>query len=93
MWTFPGPLDPGVFRSDPVLDADASGTFYYDSLLPDSGFACDVSKSSDGGATWGMPTYAYGDDKQWITIDRTGVDRDEPGQGFPVAAEDNFLAL
>jgi len=28
-WTFPGVLDPGQFRSDPVLDADAEGNFYY----------------------------------------------------------------
>jgi len=27
-WTFPGVLDPGVFRSDPVLEAAADGTFY-----------------------------------------------------------------
>ena len=26
-WTFPGVLDPGVFRSDPVLEADAAGNF------------------------------------------------------------------
>ncbi len=69
-WTFPGPLDPGIFRSDPVLDVDATGTFYYDSLLID--FHCDVSMSPDGGANWGTPVYAFGDDKQWITIDRTG---------------------
>ncbi len=27
-WTFPGVLEPGVFRSDPVLDFDAVGHFY-----------------------------------------------------------------
>ncbi|HEY3246299.1 MAG TPA: hypothetical protein VGM03_23390, partial [Phycisphaerae bacterium] len=31
-WTFPGVLDPGVFRSDPVLAANAEGTVYYYSL-------------------------------------------------------------
>src|SRR6266851_9104386 len=32
-WTFPGNLEPGVFRSDPVLYADETGTFFYLSLL------------------------------------------------------------
>src|ERR1041385_7388641 len=27
-WTFPGNLDPGIFRSDPVLASDAYGVFY-----------------------------------------------------------------
>ena len=31
-WTFPGPLDPGQFRSDPVLATDTLGNFYYYSL-------------------------------------------------------------
>jgi hypothetical protein len=31
-WTFPGVLTPGIFRSDPVLDADAMGRVYYNSL-------------------------------------------------------------
>ena len=26
-WTFPGVIDPGIFRSDPVLDFDANGNF------------------------------------------------------------------
>jgi len=28
-WTFPGVLEDNVFRSDPVLDADADGNVYY----------------------------------------------------------------
>ena len=28
-WTFPGNLEPGIFRSDPVLASDADGIFYY----------------------------------------------------------------
>ena len=35
-WTFPGVIDPGVFRSDPVLDADADGNIYYNSLTADN---------------------------------------------------------
>jgi len=30
-WTFPGVIEPGVFRSDPVLDTDSDGNFYYNS--------------------------------------------------------------
>ena len=32
-WTFPGVLENNVFRSDPVLDSDDTGRFYYLSLL------------------------------------------------------------
>ena len=31
-WTFPGVINPGLFRSDPVLDCDTAGNFYYNSL-------------------------------------------------------------
>ncbi|UCF34123.1 MAG: exo-alpha-sialidase, partial [Phycisphaerales bacterium] len=73
-WTFPGVLDPGTFRSDPVLGYDAEGNFYYNSLAwPEgSGPWCDIFKSTDGGASWDGGTYAYGGDKQWMAIDRTG---------------------
>ncbi|GAB4376098.1 MAG: hypothetical protein Kow0042_22090 [Calditrichia bacterium] len=72
-WTFPGVIDPGVFRSDPVLDSDSAGTFYYNSLTVLGGnFACHVFKSSDGGNTWDMGTFARGGDKQWMVIDKTG---------------------
>ena len=69
-WTFPGVLDPGRFRSDPVLDFDSNGAFYYNSL--ESNMTTDVFTSLDGGETWGAPEYAYGGDKQWMTIDRSG---------------------
>jgi len=72
-WTFPGVLEPGVFRSDPVLDYDASGNFFYNSLtLSGSDFTCDVFKSTTGGSSWDGGTDAHGGDKQWMTIDRTG---------------------
>jgi hypothetical protein len=72
-WTFPGSLDPGVFRSDPVLDTDTDGNFYYYSLqYVDDEFFCDLFKSSDGGQTWLGPIYAYGGDKAWFDIDMTG---------------------
>ncbi|MFQ5463358.1 MAG: hypothetical protein ACE5E5_12130 [Phycisphaerae bacterium] len=69
-WTFPGVLDPGVFRSDPVLDFDAEGNFYYNSLSET--FTTGVFRSTDGGITWAEPVFAFGGDKQWMTIDRTG---------------------
>ena len=71
-WTFPGAIEPGVFRSDPVLCADTEGDFYYNSLTASgdlSEFWCHVYKSTNGGATWDAGTYAYGGDKQWMVVD------------------------
>jgi len=76
-WTFPGVIEPGVFRSDPVLDSDADGNIYYNSLTNDPVFMCHVFKSSDGGSSWDGGTFAQGGDKQWMTIDKTGG----PGSG------------
>ncbi len=72
-WNFPGVIDPGVFRSDPVLDFDVNGIFYYNSLTIDSSnnYLCRIFKSNDGGASWDTGTSAGGGDKQWMTIDRT----------------------
>ncbi len=74
-WTFPGAIDPGVFRSDPVLDAAADGTFFYYSLEAD--LTCDLFESVDGGASWGPEVFAFGGDKAWMAVDRTGG----PGAG------------
>jgi len=73
-WTSPGVIEPGVFRSDPVLDADSQGNFYYNSLSVTGGsiYTCQVFRSTDGGATWGTAVEAFGGDKAWMTIDRTG---------------------
>jgi len=73
-WTFPGPIEPGIFRSDPVLDFDAAGRFYYNSLQQD--FTCQVFRSVDD-IFWDEGVPAYGGDKQWMTIDRTA----EPTEG------------
>src|SRR5262249_35104224 len=61
-WTT-GTLDPGEFRSDPVVDVDAEGTFLYNSLGHSLGrrkpkrkgddFVCSVFSSEDGGRSWG----------------------------------------
>ncbi len=67
-----GEIEPGVFRSDPVLGADAQGKFFYSSLTNVGGFNCRVFPSTDQGASWGASAFAYGGDKQWFTIDRTG---------------------
>jgi hypothetical protein len=71
-WIFPGAIDPGVFRSDPVMGCDKDGNFYYNSLtVSGDQYWCNVYKSEDGGETWGMGTYAQGGDKQWMAIDRS----------------------
>ena len=59
-------LDPGVFRSDPVLEFGADGTLFYDSLTYDGLHSTDVFISDDAGATWSPPSFAYGSDKQWF---------------------------
>jgi len=72
-WTFPGVLDPGIFRSDPVLASDASGNFYYNcvTITPANVYQCDVFKSIDGGVTFLPAVYSYGGDKAWMTVDTT----------------------
>jgi len=72
-WTFPGVIDPGIFRSDPVLETDASGVFYYNSLSTSSGnYYCRVFRSNSGGADWDEGVPAQGGDKQWMEIDKSG---------------------
>ena len=73
-WTFPGVIEPGIFRSDPVLGADADGNFYYNSLTVEgsNNYVCDVYIMDQGGTTWDGGTDARGGDKQWMIIDQTG---------------------
>lgn len=74
-WTFPGVIDPGVFRSDPVLEADNEGRIYYNSLTSSGGsYFCRVFRSEDGGAGWDDGVPAQGGDKQWMEIDKTGTE-------------------
>jgi len=85
-WTFPGVLEPGVYRSDPVLDADGDGNLYFHSLTTNQvSYSCDLFKSTDHGRTWGAGVYAYGGDKAWMAIDHSGDIRD----GNIYAAWDN----
>ncbi|MFQ5738393.1 MAG: hypothetical protein ACE5JX_05230 [Acidobacteriota bacterium] len=74
-WTFPGILDPGVFRSDPVLDANSGGDIFFQSL--DDSFGVQLFKSLDSGLSWLNPVDGFGGDKNWMTVDRTGG----PGEG------------
>ncbi len=67
-WTFPGVLEPGVFRSDPLLGANGTGTFFYNSLQGD--FCIDVWRSDDGGVTWPIAVDAFGGDKAWMDVDQ-----------------------
>ena len=76
-WTFPGVIQPGFFRSDPVLDAGIDGKFYYNSLTNNPDYFCKVFKSSTGGSSWDGGVDAHGGDKQWMTIDNTSG----PGTG------------
>jgi hypothetical protein len=69
-WTFPGVLTPGIFRSDPVLDFDSAGHAFYQSL--ESTFDLSVFESADGGMSWGIPVFAFGGDKNWMVVDRSG---------------------
>ena len=85
IWTFPGVLQPGFFRSDPVTGSDETGTFFYLSLRstwPQQTFYCDdMWRSTDGGAAWTLISGkqgAIGGDKQWFTIDNTR----SSGRGF-----------
>ena len=50
-WHFPGPLDNGVFRSDPVTNSDETGRFFYLSLLVNN-FCGDIWRSINGGQNW-----------------------------------------
>ncbi len=74
-WAAASELDSGVFRSDPVLDSDLQGNFYYHSLrvINGSQYSCQVYRSSDGGATWQGPFDAFGGDKAWFAVDKTGL--------------------
>jgi len=89
-WTFPGVIEPGVFRSDPVLDTDADGNFYYNSLTADNfDYWCHVFKSSTGGSSWDGGTFAQGGDKQWMTIDKTNG----PGTGHIYAFWTSYYSI
>jgi hypothetical protein len=75
-WISAGVLQHNVFRSDPVLNSDYAGHFFYLSLLQT--FFDDLWRSLNGGQSWAFITRAYGGDKEWFTIDNTN----STGHGF-----------
>ena len=75
-WIAPGVLESNVFRSDPVLNSDTAGRFFYLSLLQN--FFDDLWRSITGGQSWTRVGPADGGDKQWFTIDNTN----SSGRGF-----------
>ena len=75
-WIAPGVLQNNVFRSDPVLNSDTVGRFFYLSLLQN--FFDDLWRSITGGQSWTRVGPADGGDKQWFTIDNTN----SSGHGF-----------
>jgi len=84
-WTFPGVLEPGVFRSDPVTNSDETGTFFYLSLL--ASFCENMYRSTNGGQSWTelqADGLAGGGDKEWFAIDKTNG----PGHGFQYQSND-----
>ena len=82
-WEAKSVLGPGVFGSDPVLAAAADGTFHYVSLHT-SPYTTSLYRSFDDLASWVAPVYAYGGDKEWISVDT----RQGPGRGHLYQAWD-----
>src|SRR6266550_5685139 len=90
-WQFPGVLEPGLFRSDPVSNCDETGKFFYLSLQSDvnqSFFCDDVWNSTNGGQSWTQGGPAHGGDKEWFTIDKTNG----TGHGFQYQFWTGFFA-
>ena len=91
-WTFPGVLESGVFRSDPVTKSDEVGNFFYLSLqsnVQTSFFCDDLWRSLNGGQSWTLLSGekgAGGGDKQWFTIDQTNG----AGHGFQYQSDDGI---
>ena len=75
-WIAPGVLQRNVFRSDPVVNSDNVGRFFYLSLLQN--FFDDLWRSLNGGQSWTNIAPSDGGDKQWFTIDNTN----STGHGF-----------
>src|SRR5438105_490014 len=91
-WTFPGVLQNGIFRSDPVTNSNEIEQFFYLSLQSDvnlSFFCDDLWRSTNGGQSWveqSPDRGAGGGDKQWFTIDKTSG----PGHGFQYQSDDGI---
>ena len=93
-WTFPGVLQNGLFRSDPVLHFNEVGDFFYLSLRSDgfSFFCDDVWDSLNGGQSWSLLSPekgAFGGDKEWFTVDKN---LGAMGHGFQYQIWTDFFA-
>jgi hypothetical protein len=78
-WIFPGPVEPNVFKSDPVLVSDETGRFFYLNLFASqTDMYTDMWRSLDWGQSWLHLARATGGDKEWFTIDKTN----SSGHGF-----------
>lgn len=93
-WRYRGVIEPGVFRSDPVLRANRHGVFLFNSLM--SNLMTQIFRSTDGGATWGNPVQSLAGDKTWMAIDTTdGIGADNIYQtwnsgGFSRSSDDGM---
>jgi hypothetical protein len=74
-WTFGGRVQPNQFNSDPVIDTDALGNFFY--LSYPGSTTVSLFRSATAGVSWTGPVIAAGGDKAWMTIDKTN----SPGRG------------
>src|SRR6266853_572723 len=90
-WHFPGVLQNNVFRSDPVLDYNVTGNFFYLSLLVNTFFG-DIWRSTNGGQSWTERSpdgAAHSGDKEWFTVDKTPTSM---GHGFQYQFWTGFFA-
>lgn len=73
-WINQAPIEPEVFRSDPVLDYDRFGNFYYNSLKvenwPDAPAITNQVFRSTAPGQLEEGIEAFGGDKQWMTVDK-----------------------
>lgn len=67
-----GTIENGIFHSDPVLEADSNGNYYYLALESSNNWTCFVFRSQDKGKTWPAKFNARGGDKSWFVIDKSG---------------------
>ena len=89
-WTFPGVLQNGAFRSDPVTNSDETGNFFYLSIFVGT-FCGDIWRSTNGGQAWALRSPqagAHSGDKEWFTIDKTNG----MGHGFQYQFWTEFFA-
>ncbi len=68
-WAAGATIQNNLFNSDPVLDTDLSGKFYY--LSYPGGRTLKLFRSSNGGQSWTGPTILTGGDKAWMLVDKS----------------------